>query len=228
MPIESKLIETWLDIAPQYLNFALRFPRSPKRALEDYSGKGKVESDLTTLLLAGVGASYLLIAILQPASIPEASVRDLFGNAGVWVLRVAREDLRLLPVLGLMIVVGVALVIHGLLRLWAGLQHVRGVQVSTGLSGTVEDSINGALGLGAVFIPYSMVVVCVLLWNLTTNTPWVLVALSAAIAAPLIGYFPASLAATHPSTKVSESVSALSGPLLLCAFIGGVVIYFLE
>ena len=61
-------IRTLLDVLPAYMNFAIGFLRSPRAAFAPYALKGRVQSNLTSFLLAGVAAAYIVGALMPKGS----------------------------------------------------------------------------------------------------------------------------------------------------------------
>jgi len=56
-------VKSWLDIAPAYMNFTLKFVRDPRQAFSKVAGSADVSSDLTSILLGGVALSYLIVML---------------------------------------------------------------------------------------------------------------------------------------------------------------------
>lgn len=112
MNVENEFIKTWLDIAPEYLNFCLRFPRNPKMALSPYCGKNSISRDLTLFLLASVVVSYLLVLILLPVSLKDKVIENIFGSIGKCFATVSNRDVRLLPIYTLFLVFPFSIIIH--------------------------------------------------------------------------------------------------------------------
>jgi len=226
MSVEPKLIETWLDIAPQYINFALRFPRSPKKALERYSGTGAVASDLTSFAVAGVVISYLFVLVFAPGvtgSTPKTVV-EVSGKVGSTLSRLLATDPKIAPALALLAVVTGTVFVH----LFARIATLIG---STGrmrafLGGSVEDSVNAALGFAAVYIPY-FVLLSLCGVHLAATHPshsFALVMVTSFLASlAVLVYYPLSLAATHPNTKPFDAFWAFVVGAGLLSFLLGVI-----
>src|SRR4051794_11848188 len=107
--MEQGPIKSLLDILPAYLNFLIAFLRSPRVAFAPYAGTGRVHVDMTSFLLAGVGAAYLA-GILLPAR--GLDIEDPRGGTDAFAAWLSRQDWRLLPVASLLLVLALALLAH--------------------------------------------------------------------------------------------------------------------
>ena len=67
----DKEVKSWLDIAPAYLNFAIRFLRWEHNAFANVAKAGEVSRDLTSILLGGVALSYLIALVAAPAQLEQ-------------------------------------------------------------------------------------------------------------------------------------------------------------
>jgi hypothetical protein len=183
--MEEKAVNSWLDIAPAYLNFALKFFRSPRVAFAGVARTSQVSSDMTSILLGGVALSYLIVALAG------APLRD---DPGAVVGLFRRLDYHLLPVVALFGVLTLAVGCHIVGRYVMRLQK---------LGGTVEDSVNAALGFSAVYVPLIVTVLCGISWFPGRNG----VAAGAAgflLAVLAVAYFALSLLATHQKAHLYE------------------------
>jgi hypothetical protein len=184
--MEEKAVNSWLDIAPAYLNFLLKFFRSPREAFAGVARTAKVSSDMTSILLGGVALSYLIVAL---AGSPQ--LKDDTGVVARWLRKM---DYHLLPVVALLGALALAVVCHIVGRYGLSFQR---------LGGTVEDSVNAALGFSAVYLPLIVTVLCGISWFPGRNG----VAAATAgflLAAFALWYFPWSLLATHQKAEPSE------------------------
>lgn len=207
------MIKTWLDIAPEYLNFMLRFLRNPRHAFAGVSGTAKVSSDLTSILLGGVAFSYLIVmATASP---------DLKADPSKIVELLRQLDYRLLPVLTMMATVAIAVVSHLLGKLLSIVSRLSWRASSNRwdpkLGGGVEDSVNAALGFAAVYIPLVAAALCGVSWVPGDKT------VSAGVVGALLSvfavvYFPWALSSTHPDTGFLHAFLAFSGAVVLAAF----------
>jgi hypothetical protein len=198
-------VKSVLEILPAYLNFVIGCLRSPRAAFAPYALKGKVQSDLTSFLLAGVAAAYIAGALMPSTSIdiqnPQGGM-DLFAK---WLMH---QDVKTLPLEALLAVLLLALGAHLIGKLFDRWQD------KPSLPGSAEDSMNAALGFASIFLPFTTMV---LLGALSLATPALTerfgtLALVITIAGALvlyllvaIGYLVASFAAIH---KVSWGAAA--------------------
>jgi hypothetical protein len=167
-------IKSLLDILPAYLNFVIGFLRSPRAAFAPYALTGRVQSDLTSFLLAGVGAAYLAGAVMP---ITGFDIQNPRGAMDVFAGWLAHQDVKVLPLEALLLVLVLALGAHLVARLFDRWQ-------------AVGDSVNAALGFAAIVLPLTTIV---LLGVLALATPALerrigQAALVVAIAAPLVLY----------------------------------------
>src|SRR5689334_18450744 len=145
----EKEVNGWLDIAPAYLNFAIRFLRRTRTAFANSAKAGEVSRDLTSILLGGVALSYLIALVAAPAQLKQ--------DSSLVIQWLGTVEHHLLPLIGISVALVLAIATHLLGKLFA--------QISAGfgrpkprpwdprLGGTLEDSVNAALGFGAVFSP---------------------------------------------------------------------------
>jgi hypothetical protein len=197
------VIEGWLDIAPQWLGFALRFPASPASALKPYATPGAISKDLTLLAVGGLAVSYLLILVAAPASLAQDPSRTLAFLRGL--------EVKVIPPTVLLVLVASAVVIHVAARL-AALVRPRAKAAGRWdayLGGTVEDSVNGVLGFAAVYIPVatSLFLPAIGLSG-APGGPMPIGAILCVLA--LVGllfiYLPLALAAAHPGTRGTQAL----------------------
>lgn len=187
-------IKSLLDILPAYLNFFIGFLRSPRAAFAPYAQTGRVHSDLTSFLLAGVGAAYLA-GVVMP--IPGLDIQNPQGTMDEFAVFLTRQDVRILPLEALLMVLAIALAAHLIAKLFDRLQmasakpsHDPDHAPTPNLVGTAEDSVNAALGFAAIMLPLTTVL---LLGILSLATPALEERLGPAglilvIAAPLVLY----------------------------------------
>jgi hypothetical protein len=212
--MDDKAVKSWLDIAPAYLNFVLKFVRDPRRAFSSVAGTAQVSSDLTSILLGGVALSYLIVVL--------GGSRELEQDPGSIAGFVRGLDRQVLPLLGVLATFVLAVVSHLCGKLYATLSRV-GSQKAPGkwdpkLGGGVEDSVNAALGFAAVYAPLTAAVICV------SSRLGRFTAISAGVggvllAAFLLIYFPWALSATHRRTSVGQAFVALGGGLVLVGLV---------
>ena len=160
-------IKSLLDILPAYLNFIIGFLRSPHAAFEPYALKGRVQSDLTSFLLAGVGAAYLA-GVLMP--IPGFDIQNPHGTMDVFAGWLSHQDVKALPLEALLAVLVLALAAHLIAKLFDRWQAVSSKLFPDppNLPGAAEDSANAALGFAAIMLPLTTIV---LLGVLALATP---------------------------------------------------------
>jgi hypothetical protein len=213
-PMEDKLVQSWLDIVAKYLTFSLRFPRSPAAALKKYKGSGKVESELVSFAIAGLGLSYLFVLLIAP--------KELAEDKGALVGWLRGTDLKLLPPVLLLSAAAGAVILHITARLVIKLDRpTRGARrhrLAPFLGGSIEDSVNAALAFAAFMVP--IVVLTFLLelgWAVHhvdghgASTAYVVGVTGVAIALASIVLFCLALAALHRRTTCVNAFSALCG-----------------
>lgn len=170
-------------MAPAYIDFAIKFLRNPNEALGPEKGSGTVSKDLANLMLGGVAIAYaLLLAFKIPLSPTVGAI--------------AARDSLYIPAAVLGIVVLVASVLH----LTVG-TFLRVVNRSTG---SMEDTVNAALALSAVLIPWCSAVICTLSVLPSSLARWVGLPLVVSSGAMPVVYLPWAISATHPGTSYAQ------------------------
>jgi hypothetical protein len=224
-------IKSLLDILPAYMNFVISFLRSPRAAFAPYALTGRVQSDLTSFLLAGVGAAYLA-GVLMP--IPGFDIQNPKGTMDEFAGWLAHQEVKALPLEALLAVMAVALVAHLIAKLFdrwqvasAKLARDPNRSPAPNLAGTAEDSVNAALGFAAILLPLTTIV---FLGMLALATPALekrlgQTALIVAVAGPLvlymlvaIFYLVMSFAAVH-KVSLGRAAAALSTAFVCIALI---------
>ncbi|MFQ5677470.1 MAG: hypothetical protein ACE5G1_16395 [bacterium] len=205
--MNEKIIKTWLDIAPAYMDFFLKYLRSPPHAFEGVTGTGKVSSDQTNLLLGGVVVSYLIVLLFGSPRLQSdpGAVAQLFRSL----------DLQTLPVIAIFVTFIAAILTHGVAKFYS--RFISKLPQMAKLGGSVEDSVNAALGFAAVFVPLLTGVVVITARLPVDLTLYVGVPLAFATGVFACVYFSWSLSATHPDTTPFQAFGALCG--------GGVIVY---
>jgi hypothetical protein len=203
-------IKTWLDIAPAYLSFCLAFVRSPKRAFSKVVGSASISSDLTTVLLAGVALSYLILATTSSSA--------LKNDPGVVARWLRGLELQALPVVAVIVTFVLGTLSHVTGKLFERLSRF-GQQASAGalepkLDGAIEDSVNAALGFAAVFLPVASGVLSAVSWLPAKNVVGTAVG-SLGLVLFLFVYFPWSLSSTHRKTTFANAFVAFAGGVFL-------------
>ena len=151
--MDEKLIKNLLDILPQYINFAIRFLRSPGKAFEAYKGIGQVHSDLTSFLFAGVGAAYLLVILIP---IEGLNIQEPQGATDWFAQWLTKQDPKLLPLQTLMAVLVLVLVAHFIAKAFDRWEKLVSRKPELNIPGVAEDSVNAALGFIAVILPLTI------------------------------------------------------------------------
>jgi hypothetical protein len=224
-------IRSLLDILPAYLNFVIGFLRSPRAAFAPYALTGRVHGDMTSFLLAGVGAAYLAGALMP---IPGIDIQNPQGSMDAFAGWLADQDVKALPLEALLAVIAAALLAHLVAKLFdrwsaagAKLAPDPDRPPTPNLAGSAEDSVNAALGFASILLPLTMIV---FLGMLALATPALEARLGRtglilAIAGPLILYMlgaalylVAAFAAVH---KVSwgRAAAALSTAYVCIALV---------
>ena len=109
--MSEKEVKSWLDIAPAYLNFAIRFLRWERTAFANVAKAGEVSRDLTSILLGGIALSYLIAVVAAPARLEQDPSRLV-----QWLPKV---EYHLLPLFGLFATLVLAIATHLLGKLFA-------------------------------------------------------------------------------------------------------------
>lgn len=215
--MNDKVISSWLDIAPAYLNFAIRFLRRTRTAFAEHAKAGKVSPDLTSILVGGIALSYLIAIVAAPPQLKQdrSSLVQWLGHL----------DYYLLPLMGLFAALVLGVTTHLLGKLYAGFSRAFD-RTAPGpwdprLGGTLEDSVNAALGFAAVFLPVATAALCIA--ARLPQTTWISAATSILLVAFVVAYFPLSLASTHPDTGYRQALMATSGAVLLPLLAGNIV-----
>ena len=211
--MEERVVKTWLDIAPAYVNFLLKFLRNPREAFAKVAGATEVSSDLTSILLGGIAFAYLIVA---GTASPELR-NDPGRVAGV----LRQLDYRVLPAVVLIATLAIAVVTHGLGKLYAlfdaiGTRRKGKRQTSAKLGGSVEASVNAALGFVAVYTPLVSAAVCGIGW-FSSVRPILVAVVGGLLALFALVYFPCSLSATHPRTGFWQAFLAFAGAIVLAS-----------
>lgn len=124
-------------------------------------------------------------------------------------------EVRALPVIAIFVTFIAAILTHVVAKLYS--RVLSRLPELAKLGGSVEDSVNAALGFAAVFVPLSTGAV-VITARLPTNLAlYVGLPLAAGTGVFACVYFPWSLSATHPDTNASQAFGALCG--------GGAIVY---
>jgi hypothetical protein len=199
--MSDKTINTWLDIAPEYLDFSIKFIRFQPDAFEKLIKPGKVSSDLTSILMGGMALSYLLVLV---AGSPELQSDP--SEIAEWARRLTAIDVLLLPVVGLLGVFAVAVAGHIFTKATLNIFSLGGrIPVPFAkLPGSAEDTVNAALGFASVFVPFCAAVLCALSWLPSQLVPlgmWLVIALVIF----LFIYYGWSLIATHHDINIVQA-----------------------
>lgn len=213
--MDEKAVKSLLDIAPSYINFLLKFIRDPRKAFAKVSGSAEVSSGLTSILLGGVAFAYL---ILIAGASPE--LREDPGNIAS-VLR--KFDNQSPPILGVFLSLVLGVVSHFSAKLYAALSRL-GRTGSLGpweakLGGSLEASVNAALGFAAVYVPLLAGVLCATSWLDQGSARIYFVASGVFLAAFLLIYFPWSLSSVHPNTGFRQALVASYGGVFLISIV---------
>jgi len=200
--VDEKSIKSWLDIAPHYIGFFLAFLKSPATALRDVKGAAKISSDLVSIMLGGIALSYFIILAFQSPA--------LKADEGTVVGVLRSIDRNTMPFVALLTVVLVAVLGHLIAKAVARVLRMPGFRQSDllgpDLGGTVEDSVNAALGFAAVFIPISVGTIDLALFS---PNLWVMLSWALAMWVMILIYLPLALSATHPNTSFVQSALAV-------------------
>lgn len=192
-PVNEKAVGNWLDILPAYVGFVLRFFKDPKGAFAAISRPGEISSDATAVLLGGIGLAYLIALAARDAAQPSLPLRLL-----EWI------EHRYLPAAGAAVVVAAGILLH-----WLAIAAGKW-RDELALDGTVEDTVNAAVGSAAIFVPVSTAVLVAFPGSIV-----------AAVALGLFFFlgFPAAVAATHPNTSYDQAVFTLIGIVFVVEYL---------
>ena len=196
--MSEKAIKTWLDIAPEYVDFLLKFVRRPPVAFENRFTYGKISSDLTSILMGGIALSYVLILVAGSPQLQNDSSEMAKLMRGL-----AARDLLLLPAVAYLCILGFAIFCHVLGKAVTLVFSIDNTsqKLFGNLSGSVEDSVNAALGFTSVYIPLFAAVLCVATWLPLQIVSSVGVSLAFVPGIFPFIYYPWSLSATHCEIK---------------------------
>ncbi len=165
-------IKSLLDILPAYMNFVIGFLRSPRAAFAPYALTGRVQSDLTSFLLAGVGAAYLAVVLMPISGFDIQSPHGATDEFAGWL---TRQEVKALPLEALLVVLALALAAHLVAKLFDRWQMASAKPSADpdqaprpNLPGSAEDTVNAALGFAAVVLPLTTIL---LLGMLALATP---------------------------------------------------------
>ncbi len=212
--MEEKTVKTWLDIAPAYIDFLLKFIRNPSRAFARVSGSSEISSDLTSVLLGGVALSYLLVIA--------GGSPELKNDPGSIATFLRTTDYQLLPIFGLAVIIACGVASHVLAKLFMAFftalttitRNTPNGRSDPKLGGSIEDSVNATLGFSAVFLPLATGTISALSW--LPKDHWIEPVLAGMlIIVFLFVYFPLALSATHPQTTWPQAALAIGGGVTL-------------
>jgi len=131
-PLEQST-RTWLDAAPRYLEFYVRSLWKPADALTGLATPGRVSAQLTTMLLAGLALSHLLVWTFHTDALEEDT-----GNV---VSFVRRLDMQTLPAVVTFATALLAMPLHGL------------AELKESSARSAEDTVNAAVAWLSVALP---------------------------------------------------------------------------
>jgi len=200
--VDEKSIKSWLDIAPHYIGFFLAFLKNPATAFKDVKGASKISSDLVSIMIGGIALSYFIVlAVESPA---------LDADQGTVVGLLRKIDRNAMPFVALLSVVLIAVLGHVVAKAISRILSIPALGPSDlagpDLGGTVEDSVNAALGFAAVFIPIAVGAIAL---SALSSRGWVIATVGLGLAGMTMVYLPLSLSATHPNTSFAQSFLAL-------------------
>jgi hypothetical protein len=177
--VNTKLVDSWLDIVPAYISFVITFFKNPRSAFAAVAQPSRISGDLTSILLGGVGLAYVIgLALGGPLAEDPSRVLSVLRSI----------DVRYLPVVGVSLVVVLGLIAHGFAFL-AGLW-----ESDVELPGQVEDTVNATVGFASIFIPLTALALCAIPRLVGTVLPIVVAFVPGMF---LIFAFPAALMAAH-------------------------------
>jgi len=208
--VDEKAIKTWLDIAPAYISFFLKFVRDPRRAFAKVKGSSEISPDLTSILLGGIALSYLIVIV--------GGSPDLKQDPGTIARSLRELDYRLLPVLGFFVIFASGVLGHALGRLFTVLvtigRKTRAGRSDPKLGGSIEDSVNATLGFSAVYLPLAVAVIAGVSRVPKDHVIEFGFAVVTLVVFPLI-YFPWALSSTHRETTWLQAALAVGGGIVL-------------
>ncbi len=163
-------VKSVLDVAPEYLNFVIGSVKHPTKFLRPYRRKEKVNSDLTSLLLAGLALAYVVLFVA-----PAAELEDM-GNLTKIVRYLNDKDV--LPLSVLVFISVFSMLLHVSVKLVDMLMRPNSERI---LNGTVEDTINASFAFASMYIPFAttILIVMALLFGDAKTSPntWRIIAL---------------------------------------------------
>jgi hypothetical protein len=201
--VDEKSIKSWLDIAPHYIGFFLAFLKSPSTALLSVKGSSKISSDLVATLIGGIALSYFIVLAVQSPV--------LAADPGTVVGLLRKVDRNSMPFIALILIVLVAVIGHIIAKIVAMILRSPVPDSNSlpgpDLGGTVEDSVNAALGFAAVFIPIGAGTISLATWS---SSFWLPAVAGLGLGVLALIYLSRALSATHPNTSVVQAFLAVS------------------
>lgn len=201
-----------------YVRFWIEFCYPPAGALRPFEGSGTIQPQLIIFLGIGVLAAWMIGQAAGMLGLPDdpSAVFQMAHGMGY-------DDIPRVGLAAILATLLVSAVFHGLARVWLALvrlpERFSGDEVpperaalGAHLGGNIYDTLNGAVGFVAFFMPLGVLLMALALGAAQHVDP-VLVLVPAALVsvAVIFVYLPSALAATHKQTKYLQVLISLCG-----------------
>ena len=197
----TNLIKATADLLADYLNFWFDFARTPRQALDPYKKKSRIDPNLISYLLLGIGWSWLISLI--------ANALGTVDDPSDTLAFIAYFEIDVLPFVVLMAILMFTFAFHIVSQiLWTGIGRLgewlspKQQELFVPRLGSVEDSLNGALAFIAFVSPlvtFALSLLLVLAARVPTEELFTTTMLIGIIFADFIifAYFIAAQSAVH-------------------------------
>jgi hypothetical protein len=203
----------------RYIRFWIDFLYPPAKTLKEVEGTGEIQPQLIIFLAIGLLLSWIVGHISFSLGLPN-DPSPIFQR----VSNLAYDDIPSLGFSVLLVIVIASALFHALMRLyvsfwdWANLR-LKANQPSEALHGNVFDTINGAVGFGAFFVPLFVLLFVSTLLVAKHNHPYVSIFIIVLAVLLFFVYFMSALARTHKET------SAFHVFLIFCVSVGPILVF---
>ena len=185
--------------------------------LRPIEGSGTVQPQLIIFLGIGVLAAWMVGQAAGMLGLPDdpSTVFQMAKGVGY-------DDIPRVGLAAILATLALSAVFHGLARVWLALvrlpERLSGDEVperaplGAHLGGNIYDTLNGAVGFVAFFMPLGVLIMALALWAAQHVDPVLVLAPTSLLSvAAIFVYLPAALAATHKQTKYLQVLISLCG-----------------
>jgi hypothetical protein len=199
-----------------YVRFWIEFFFPSAGSLEPFEGSGTIQPQLIIFLGIGVLVAWMVGQAAGMLGLPDdpSTVFQMAKGMGY-------DDIPRVGLAAILATLALSAVFHGLARVWLELMRLPerlsgGVPerpaLGAHLGGNIYDTLNGAVGFVAFFMPLGVLIMALALWGAQHLDPaLVLVPAALLSVAAIFVYLPAALAATHTQTKYLQVLISLCG-----------------